>query len=278
MDMKNDWIAEIGRALERVRARKPLVHHITNYVTVNDCANITLAIGASPIMADDIAEVEAITSMSSALVLNIGTLNERTLQSMLAAGKAANERQIPVVFDPVGAGASQLRNRATEQILRQIQVSVLRGNLSEIRFTAGQNAATKGVDASDADLRSGREAGRSIAESVSRKFGCVTVITGVTDILSDGERTVYLGNGTKRLSDVTGTGCMCTSLIGAFCGATTDRLTAAAGGVLAMGIAGEIAAERTGETGSGSFHTAVLDAVSRLDSEILMKRAKIHEA
>ena len=276
--MEKELVEKIGEALEAVRRKKPLVHHITNYVTVNDCANVTLAVGASPIMADDIGEVEAITSIASALVLNIGTLNERTVRSMLAAGKKANERKIPVVFDPVGAGASQLRNQTTEQILREVKISVLRGNMSEIRFVAGLGAATKGVDVSDADLRGGPEAGRSVAEAVAKKLGCVAAITGATDILSDGRRTLFLENGTKLLSRVTGTGCMCTSLVGSFCGASEDFLLAAAGGVLCMSIAGEIAAEKTGAAGSGSFHMAVIDAVSNMTAATLEGRAKIHEA
>lgn len=279
--MEKELITQIGGILETVRSRKPLIHHITNYVTVNDCANVTLAIGASPIMADDIGEAAAITSISSALVLNIGTLNERTIKSMLAAGKKANEINIPVVFDPVGAGASELRNRTTERILQEVKISVLRGNMSEIRFIAGLGATTKGVDVSDTDMRSGLDAGRSIAETAAKRFGCVAAITGVTDILSDGRRTILLDNGTKLLSHVTGTGCMCTSLVGSFCGASgvsEEYLPAAAGGVLCMSIAGEIAAEKAGETGNGSFHMAVIDAVSKMTAATIEERARIHEA
>lgn len=275
---EREWIERIGGALEAVRAKKPLVHHITNYVTVNDCANITLAVGASPIMADDIGEAEAIASISSALVLNIGTLNERTVESMLAAGKAANGKGIPVVFDPVGAGASDLRNRTTERILNEVRIGVLRGNSSELRFIAGLGASGRGVDASDSDQAGGAEAGRSIAEAVAKKLGCVAAITGATDILSDGRRTLLLENGTRLLSGVTGTGCMCTSLIASFCGAVEDPLLAAAGGILTMSIAGEIAEERAGKAGSGSFHLAILDAVSRMDAATLKGRAKLHEA
>lgn len=276
--MEKELIQAAAAALETVRAKKPLIHHITNYVTVNDCANITLAVGASPIMADDIGEVESIVSISSALVLNIGTLNERTVRSMLAAGKKANEKGIPVVFDPVGAGASGLRNRTTQKILEEVRISILRGNLSEIRFVAGLDSSTKGVDASDADLRGGPEAGRAAAEAVSKKIGCVTAVTGATDVLSDGVRTVFLKNGSSLLSGITGTGCMCTSLIGSFCGASKEDLVSAIGGVLTMSIAGEIAAEKAGEAGCGSFHAAILDAVGRMDARILMERAKIYEA
>lgn len=275
--MKQDLVKQIGDILKSIRATKPLIHHITNYVTVNDCANITLAVGASPIMADDLGEAADITSISSALVLNMGTLNERTIESMLAAGKQANAIKIPVVFDPVGAGASELRNKTVERILREVKVSVLRGNMSEIRFLAGLHATTKGVDASDADLQGGLEIGHSIAETTAKKYGCVVAITGPTDILSDGRRTVLLQNGTKLLSNVTGTGCMCTSLVGSFCGASKDFLAAAAGGVLCMSLAGELAAEQAGETGNGSFHMAIFDAVSKMTAATMERRAKIEE-
>ncbi len=276
--MEKELAEKIGTILQTVREKKPLVHHITNYVTVNDCANITLAIGASPIMADDIGEVKEITSISSALVLNIGTLNEWTIKSMLAAGKTANEKGIPVVFDPVGAGASALRNETVQRILQEVKISVLRGNMSEIRFAAGLQATTKGVDASEADLRSGTEQGCAIAAAAAQKYNCVAAITGATDIVADTRRTLLLGNGTKLLSGVTGTGCMCTSLVASFCGAAEDDLLSAAGGILCMSIAGELAAEKAGETGSGSFHTAIVDAVSKMNAEILVERAKIREA
>ena len=276
--MNNELIVRIGNTLTKVRREKPLIHHITNYVTVNDCANIVLSIGASPIMADDIDEVEDIVAISSTLVLNIGTLNQRTVAAMLVAGKKANALGIPVILDPVGAGASTLRNQTTQKLLTNVKISVLRGNISEIRFVAGLQSSTKGVDASDADLQSNTDSGRATAETVANKLGCVVAITGVTDIISDGKRTLYIENGTGLLANVTGTGCMCTSLVGAFCGAASDYLLAAAGGVLAMGIAGELAAESVSDKGNGSFHLAIIDAVSKLNAATIAGRAKIHEA
>lgn len=276
--MAMEWIEKIGEALTALRSKKPLINHITNYVTANDCANITLAIGASPIMADDIREVEKITSISSALVLNTGTLGEQMVKSMLAAGKKANELNIPVVLDPVGVGASELRNQTVEHILREVSISVLRGNISEIRYIAGFGASTKGVDASDADMSGGLKEACTIAETVARKFGCTVAATGVTDIISDGCRTLMIKNGTKLLAGVTGTGCMCTSLVGSFSGVTGDPMVAAAGGVLCMSVAGEIAEEKAGKAGNGSFHIAVVDAVSRMNAETLMERAKMYEA
>ncbi|OPJ62147.1 hydroxyethylthiazole kinase [Clostridium oryzae] len=275
--MKNKLLHEVGKILEDLRVKKPLVHHLTNYVTVNDCANVTLAVGASPIMADDIDEVESIASISSALVINIGTLNKRTIASMITAGKKANEINIPVVFDPVGAGASELRNKTTETLLKDVKMSVIRGNMSEIRFVAGLAASTKGVDASESDIENSIEERRSIAEHVARKFGCIAAITGATDIVSDGERTLYLQNGTKLLSSVTGTGCMTTSLIASFCGASHNYLLSAAAGILSMSIAGELAKENSAAKGTGSFHIAIIDEISKINDEVIEKRGNIYE-
>lgn len=275
--MNQDILQRMSAALKAIRETKPLVHQITNYVTVNDCANVTLAIGASPIMADDIAEAADIASISSALVLNIGTLNARTVESMLAAGKKANEKGIPVVLDPVGAGASALRNHTVERLLKGIQFAVIRGNLSEIRFVAGANAAAKGVDVSEADLKSGPEAAKAAAETAAKAYRCIAAVTGAVDVVSNGTQTVALHNGSPLLAGVTGTGCMCSSLVGSFCGATKDYFAAAAGGIESMSIAGELAADAAGQKGSGSFHVALIDGISKMSPEIFAERAKIDE-
>ena len=165
--------------LETLRKVVPLVHCITNYVTVNDVANVLLAIGGSPIMADEAEEVEDIVALSSALVLNMGTLNRRTIGSMLAAGKRANELGVPVVFDPVGAGASDLRNRTARELLSQVKLTVLRGNLSELSFVAGLSASTRGVDSSLADQD---KDGAQVARAVARRYGCVAAVTGAVEI------------------------------------------------------------------------------------------------
>jgi len=274
----NNIVSNASGLINNIREAKPLVHHITNYVTVNDCANITLAIGASPIMADDIEEVKEIIAISQALVLNIGTLNKRTIDSMLETGEKANALKIPVVLDPVGAGASELRNKTVSKLLEQINFSVIRGNMSEIRFIAGLSATTKGVDASAADLEGSMQNGIDMAKTLADKLGCVIAITGATDIISNGKQTVCIKNGHKMLSSVTGTGCMCTSLIGSACGATSDYFLAAASGILYMSVAGEIAFESTGRKGNGSFHIAVIDEISKLNAETVHRRAKIYEA
>lgn len=275
--MSNEISIKIGSLLNEVRNKKPLVHNITNYVTVNDCANILLAIGASPIMADDIKEAADITKISSALVINIGTLNERTIESMIASGKKANELNIPVVFDPVGAGASDFRNSTTKRLLEEVKISVLRGNMSEIKFMSGLGSTTKGVDASENDARTGNDEGVDVAKSLAKKLQCTVAITGATDIISDGERVVILENGTNMLSNVTGTGCMTTALIGAFCGAGSDYFIGAVSGIISMGISGEIALDKAGKIGTGSFHIAIIDAISNLTSDIIEKMNKIKE-
>jgi hydroxyethylthiazole kinase len=265
---------DVCGAVDFLRTAVPLVHNITNYVTVNDCANALLAIGASPIMADDMEEAADITSISSALVINIGTLNQRTIASMLAAGKRANERGIPVVLDPVGAGASRLRNETVRKILEQVKIAVLRGNISEVSFVAGLDVSTKGVDASDSDAKHDAV---SVAKTVAEQLGCTAAVTGAVDVISDGKRTAEIRNGHPMLGRVTGTGCMTSALVGAFAGACGDRFTAAVAGIAAMGIAGEIAFEQAGSAGTGSFHIAVIDALSRLDGKLVERMAKIDE-
>lgn len=276
--MNIDIAQKVVELLNRLKNKKPLIHNITNYVTVNDCANILLAIGASPIMADDLKEAADITSIASALVINIGTLNERTIESMIASGKKANELNIPVVLDPVGAGASSFRNETTKRILEEIKISVLRGNMSEIKFIAGLECETKGVDASESDLKSDSDEGIIVARSLAKRFNCTVAITGVYDIVSDGEKSLTIENGTKMLSNVTGTGCMTTALVGGYLGACEtkeDLFIAAVSGIVSMGICGEIAEERAGNIGLGSFHMAIIDAVSNLDEDALLNRSKI---
>lgn len=268
-------LEECAELPERVRTLRPLVHHLTNYVTVNDCANVTLAIGASPIMATAIEEVGEIAAMSSAVVLNIGTLHSDVVVSMLAAGKAANAAGVPVVLDPVGAGASALRSATTERLLGEVKVTVIRGNISEIRAASGLPAHTKGVDADSGDQNA--DAGR-IAADLAAKMDCTVVVTGAVDAVSDGRSTIFIGNGHPMLSSISGTGCMCTSLAGAFVGAAPKRpLAAAAAAILAMGIAGEIAYAKAGSLGLGSYRQAVMDAVSLMTGQTIFAMGNIRE-
>lgn len=271
MRLKN----KVADLLIELRIKEPLVHNITNYVTVNGVANALLAIGGSPIMADDIGEVESIVSISSALVLNMGTLNQRTISSMLAAGKKANELEIPVILDPVGAGASVLRNNSVMEILENVKMSIIRGNLSEISFVAGMKVSTKGVDSAKED---GKNDSVQVAKKAAQKYGCIMAVTGVLDTITDGEKVVMLANGNHMLSKVTGTGCMTTALIAAYAGVTSDYFTAAVGGVLSMGIAGELSFEKHGVAGTGSFAVGIIDALSHLEANIIRERAIINEA
>ncbi len=264
-------VQEIANLLLEIKNKRPLVHHITNYVTVNDCANITLAIGASPVMADDIGEVEEMVSVASSLVINMGTLNARSIESMVAAGRTAREKGIPVVFDPVGVGATHLRTATAQKMIETVHPSVIRGNMSEIKSLAGLDAHIKGVDSI-----AGEEAGEQVARQLSQKLGCVIAITGKQDIIAQGDRVCRIDNGQAILSRVTGTGCMATSLIACFCGVTADWFLGAAGGVMAMGLAGELAKQslQTGE-GIGTFRVRLFDAVGSMTAAAIRKGGKI---
>lgn len=268
---KMDILQECITALKEVKNKKPLVHNITNYVTVNDCANIILAIGGSPVMADDINEVEDMVSIASALVINMGTLNSRTVESMVRAGKKANELGIPVIFDPVGVGATPYRNDTARRIMDEVRLAVIRGNMSEIKFLSGLSVKTKGVD-SVADEAGGEKAAREFA----RKMNVVAAVTGKTDIITNGEKVFLIDNGHPLLSGVTGTGCMTTALVGTFCGAVKDYLAAACAGVMSMGLAGELAQKTlTKGEGIGSFRVRLFDIISNLNEDIIRKEGKI---
>lgn len=265
---------------EKVRASMPLVHCITNYVTVNDCANALLACGASPIMADDENEVEEITSICSALNLNIGTLNNRTIVSMLKAGRKANELSHPVVLDPVGAGASSLRTSTATDLMDNIVFSVIRGNFSEIKALAAGSRNTRGVDADINDSISGKniEEVISFAKNLSKKTGSVVTVTGSVDIVADSLRVYLVHNGHPMMSKITGTGCMLSAIIAAYCGAVPGQpLEAAAAAVGMMGLCGEKAYERTVKenAGTATYRTYIIDEISRLDADALSGGIKI---
>lgn len=269
MDIRKQ-IAELS---DKVRREIPLVHNITNYVTVNDCANAILAVGGSPIMADDLKEVCDVTQVSKALVLNIGTLNERTISSMLVAGRKANEQGVPVVFDPVGAGATAFRNETARRILKEVKISVLRGNLSEIAYLAGFQASTKGVDASSTECMDTE----TVAKKAAEQFTCTVAITGAVDVITDGKRFAKISNGTEKMSKVTGTGCMTSAITGAFHGSTEDSFLSAVSAIAFMGMAGEVSFALNKTKGIGSFHIGIIDALSRMDAATIEEMAKIEE-
>ncbi len=263
---------------ENVRGKSPLVHCITNYVTVNDCANMLLACGGSPIMADDPEDAVEITGICGGLVINIGTLNQRTILAMLAAGKRAGELGHPVVLDPVGAGASALRTDTALKILEEVKPAVIRGNISEMKTLALGSGTTRGVDADVADrvTEDNLEGAASFAREFARRTGAVIAVTGAIDIVADGERAFCIRNGRPEMSSITGTGCQLSALTAAFVTANQDRLLeASAAAVCAMGLCGEIAHGRmTGMDGNASCRNYIIDAMYRLTPAELEKGAK----
>lgn len=264
--------------LEAVKQKHPLIHCITNYVTVNDCANLVLACGASPIMADDKEEVEEITALCNGLTLNIGTLNSRTVASMLLAGKQANKLHHPVVLDPVGAGASRLRTETAQKLLQEVACTVIRGNLSEIKALAFGSGNTKGVDAdiSDTITENSLDETVAFAKAFARKTGAITAITGAIDVVAN-EKTAYcIRNGHPTMAFVTGTGCQLSAMSAAFVSANPEHSPeAVAAAVSAMGLAGEIAQQRMTEAdGNASYRNYIIDAIFRLTPEDLEKGAR----
>ena len=265
---------------ENVKKTCPLVHSITNYVTVNDCANVILACGASPIMADDEKEVEEITTICSSLVVNIGTLNERTVNSMIKAGKKANELNHPVVLDPVGVGASSFRNETAFRLLKEVRFSVIRGNISEIKFLCSGVSNTQGVDASEIDKITDDNIDSVISylKDFSKKTGAIIAVSGAIDIVCDENNAYIIRNGNAMMSKITGTGCMLSSLIGAYIGANKDDLcSAVATAVCVMGLCGELGFKKMIENqlGTSSYKTYIIDYISVLDAKTLKDGAKI---
>lgn len=263
--------------LSQVRACTPLVHFMTNYVTVNDCANVTLACGGSPVMADEISEVGQITALCSALVINIGTANDRTLTAMLHAGRRANELGLPILLDPVGAGASEFRNNAVLELLREINFTAIKGNISEIKFLSHGITSTQGVDAAETDLireETLREAAL-FSQKLSLMTGSIIIITGPIDIVADREAAYAIRNGHSMMSKITGTGCMSGAVTACFLGANPERpLAAAVASIGVMGVCGELAYEKlvSLDSGTGTYRTLFIDAMSRLTDEILQDR------
>ncbi len=242
--------------LERVATQRPLIHCITNYVTITDVANMVLACGGSPIMADDPQEVEEVTALCDGLVLNTGTLHTHTIPSVFLAGKRANALGHPVVLDPVGAGASRLRRDTIHQLLEQVQFAVIRGNSSEMRVVAQQHltGASRGVDAGVGDATDEQNLEKVVrdAQSLSRRTGAVIAITGAIDVVADSQRAYIIRNGHPMMERITGTGCMLTGMVAAWCAANPgDTTRAVAAAVCAMGLCGQLAWERAQQEGGG---------------------------
>ena len=270
----------LGDYLERVRRTGPLVHVITNIVTVNDCANLILAAGGAPTMAQDPREVEEITAAARALVLNLGAVG--SVEAMLLAGKTANGLGLPVVLDPVAVGASSLRRREAGRLLEQVRVSVIRGNASEIRALALGVGAGSGVEADPADLadEAGLARGAELAGALARRAGAVVAASGPIDLVTDGRRTFAVRNGCPMMARITGSGCMLTALTGAFCAASPGQpLEAALAAVIALGVCGQRADRKRAANGPGNatFRNDLIDAVSLLTAEELEREARYDE-
>ena len=276
--MKLDFAAP----LRRVREAAPLVDCITNFVTVNDCANIILAAGGSPSMAEDIREVAECAAAADALVCNLGAVEK--VPSMQVAGQAANKAGRPVVFDPVAAGGTSLRRWQSAELLKTVHFTAIRGNASEIRALAESGVGGHGVDVDEQDVISQDTLGRAVdaARKLAQKTGSVVAVSGPLDVVSDGKQTVILKNGCATMARITGSGCMLTALTGTFCGAMPeDPFTAVCGAVAAMGVAGELAEVRRLQNGTGNatFRTDLIDAIFNLTEEQLEEgvRYEIYE-
>jgi hydroxyethylthiazole kinase len=257
-----------GESLRRLRETRPLVHQITNYVVMNETANATLALGALPVMAHAPEEVEEMVGIAGALVLNIGTLSSAWVEAMLLAGRAANAGGIPVVLDPVGAGATRYRTETALRILDEVDVAVLRGNAGEVATLAGVDAEVRGVESIGA-----ADTAAEVAKRAASTLGVVASVTGSVDHVSDGERVVAVENGHPLLASITGTGCMSSAVTGSFLAVRRDDpLEAAAEALAAFGVAGENAAP--GAKGPGTFHVNLYDALAALDPELLDERAR----
>ena len=265
----------LGDCLKHVRERKPLIHCITNYVTVNDVANMILASGGTPIMADEPQEAAEITSKCDGLVLNMGTINERRHASYLEAGKEANRKGHPVVLDPVGLGVSSYRRKIAGELLSQVKMTVIRGNLSEILTLAGSTASGRGVDAADVQGKSEEEI-IALIKKAAADLDCVIAVSGATDYVADRNVCYVIHNGRSEMSRITGTGCQLTGLIASFVTANKDNpAEAAAAAAALMGLAGETGWQHLAEyEGNATYRNRIIDAVYRMDEDTLNKGAR----
>ncbi|WP_319561116.1 hydroxyethylthiazole kinase [Marispirochaeta sp.] len=276
MDKKTDTQIDntrIALALEAIKNRAPLIHHITNMVTVNDCANITLAFGAAPVMADWGDDALEMVEHAGALVLNMGVLTPESIETMISVGEKAKARGIPVVFDPVGAGATASRRTASRRILAQVQPDIVKGNAAEIMFLAGEKVQQKGVD-SDVSHDIG-----DVTRRLADESSAVVTATGVTDYVSNGKETFRIQGGSAMMGRITGTGCMSASVLGCFAAVLDSKLEAALLGILAMNLAGEKAVESLGRSeGSGTFRTRLIDAANLLETASIDLTGRVRHA
>jgi hydroxyethylthiazole kinase len=263
---------EIAGLLEKVRRENPLVHNITNVVVTNFTANGLLALGASPVMAYAQEEVAEMASIAGSLVLNIGTLRPQVVESMSIAGKAANEHGVPVILDPVGAGATAYRTETARRLMDELEISVIRGNAAEIANVAGEVWNIRGVDAGDSDGDV-----IELAESAAQKLNTIVALTGKEDVITDGKSTFVVRNGHPILTKVTGAGCLLTSVIGAFTAVEKDFLKAATAALSIYGVAAEVAADKSALQGPGSFQVEFLNQLYHLDAEEIYNKSSFEK-
>lgn len=254
--------------LQKVRTEKPLVHHITNWVTIYDCANVVKVFGASPVMAHAKEEVADMVQLASSLVLNIGTLTTELVESMILAARAANNKGLPIVLDVCGAGATPLRDHAVGKILDSARISIIKGNASEIARTAGLDIQTKGVDSTDV-----QQDMTQLAQKLANKWQATVVVTGREDLVTNGQRLYKITNGTEIMSRIVGTGCMATSVIGTFAAIHSELSEAAAAGLCCFEVAAELAA--TENPGPGTFKEALFDRISTLTLKQVDEKQRI---
>lgn len=266
-----------GEYLRAVRENAPIIHSISNFITANDVANVLLAVGASPIMAQEIKEMEEISILSRALNINMGAIDENKLRLILEAGKMYNKASKPIVLDPVGVGATEFRKKAAAEILDNIKIDIIRGNVSEIRALASNIDGARGIDASDADVIEGIKEEIEIFKKLSRDISAIIVITGKTDLVIDESRAYFINNGHPMMKKITGAGCQLDAVIAAFCSVCAkDNFTAAVAAVSMMGVAAEFAYKRMSDNdGNMTFRNYLIDAVYNMTPEILDKYAKI---
>lgn len=259
---------EISVLLNRVRSRSPVIHHLTNWVTIYDCAQVVKSLGASPVMAHAKEEVKEMAGIASSLVLNIGTLTVEFVEAMKKAARAANKKGIPVVLDVCGAGATALRDKKCQELINEVRIDIIKGNSSEISRVAGANVKTKGVDSIKVGLNI-----KDLAVKLAIKKKCTVVVTGEVDLVVDKQRCYFISNGDKLMSSLVGTGCMATSVIGAFAAVEPDLVKASVAGLVCFEVAAELAVKES--KGPGSFKEGLFDSLYNLDIKKVLRMQKV---
>ncbi|MGE5543886.1 MAG: hydroxyethylthiazole kinase [Bacillota bacterium] len=262
--------SRLAECLKAVKQKTPLVHTITNYVTVNDCANVLLAVGASPAMCEATDEAFEFSQIANALYLNTGTLTKEQETAMYLAARGADLKDIPIVIDPVGCAAISKKITFIKRLKNFGSFSVIKGNMGEIKALAGVAARVRGVDS----LEEGED-GLEICQGLARDYGCTVAATGPTDIVTDGRRVCLIKNGTKMLTRITGAGCMVGALVAAFCGGNEDPLLSTAAAIVTMNLAAELAEEEPGGVHPGTFRTYLFDKISLVDENLIRKRGQV---